>query len=317
MVTPEILHYLSAGIAICFGSIGAGIGQGIGACSGVGSMSRQPVGNDQIFRTMVIGLAFIESGVLFTLVIALLTLFGTKVVTMPIAIAELGMALAIGVSALAISIASSFAVKSTCKSIARQPFFSQKIVTLMLIAQSMIEAPVVFAFVLVLMVKANLNETISIYEGVKYFSACLCIAIGSIGPSCGQAIFTRYSSRAVGLNKDAYSKIFTFSIINEAIIQTPLIFSLLVSILLIYVSVTNTPFSSSVGFLMAAITTGLGCLGTPIAAGNVGAKGCEELALNPDNYSSLFRSTILAQAFIESSVIYCLIIALFLLTKTF
>ncbi len=319
MLAPELLHYLSIGLLIGLGSIGAGIGQGIAAFSSVGSLTRQPASNDPIVRSMVIGLAFIESGAIFALVITLLLLFtGLPQITLATAIAELGICIVVGVAALSISIASSFAVKSTAQAISRQPFFSQKIITLMLLAQSLIEAPVVFAFVIALIIKANLTETMTIFVGLKYLAASLCVAFGCIGPSCGQAIFANSSCKAAGLNKDAYSKIFTFSVINEAVIETPLIFSLLVSIMLIYFPISAAaPLSSSLSFLAAAFTVGVGSFGTALSAGYVGSKSCIQLALEPDNYSLLFRSTILAQAFIESSVIYSLIIALFLITKTF
>ena len=319
MLTPEILHYLAAGLAIALGSIGAGIGQGIAALGSAESISRQPLGNDQIFRTMVIGLAFIESGVIFAFVITLLTLFASPAqITFPVAIAELGVAIAIGIAALVVSIASSFAVKATCSSISRQPFFAQKITTLMLLSQSIMEAPVVFTFIIALIVRAGLTETMTIYLGIKYLAACLCMALGCIGPSCGQAIFAKSACNSAGLNKDAYSKIFTFSIINEAVIETPVIFCLLISILLIIMPLpTATPLSSTIAFLIAGITIGIGSFGTAVSLGYVGSKSCYQLALEPKNYAALFRSTLFAQAFIESSVIYSLIIALFLITKSF
>ncbi|MCK4651177.1 ATP synthase F0 subunit C [Candidatus Babeliales bacterium] len=319
MLTPQLLHYFSIGLTVALGSIGTGIGQGIGAFSAIGTMARQKEGNDKTFKTMVIGLAFIESGVILALVIALLTLFGTAIeITWPIALVELGIALAIGFSASAISIASSFAVKSSCESIARQPFFSQKIVTIMLLSQSIIEAPVVFAFIICLIIRGKFSETLSIFEGIKLFAASFCIAIGCIGPSCGQAIFAHSSCRSVGLNKEAYGKIFTFSMVNQAIIETPLIFCLLSSILIIYNPLSSTnPIGSSIGFFSAALCIALGAFGTALAAGFVGSKSCYEIAIEPKNYGILFRSNILAIAFIESAAIYTLIITLSLITKTY
>jgi len=319
MLTPELLHYVAIGLAVSLGSIGTGIGQGIAAFGSLNSLPRQNQGNDQIFRTMVIGLAFIESGVVLALVIALLMLFGggqTKIIWAT-SIAEIGIALAIGVAATSISIASSLAVKSSCQSISRQPFFSQKILTLMLLCQSIIEAPVVFAFIISLVVRAGLNESLTIFEGIKYFAACFCMALGCIGPSTGQGIFAKATCEAVGLNEDAYGKIFTFSIINEAVIETPLIFSLLMSILIAWwpISVTN-PLSNVIAFLIAALTMGLGSFGAGSAIGIVASKGCKQIALNTFCYPSVFRSTLLSQAFIESCAIYTLIIALFLVTRS-
>ncbi len=317
MLTPEILHYLAVGLAVALGSIGTGIGQGIGAYSAIDALSRQKDGNDQVFRAMIIGLAFIESGVILALVITLITLFGGgATMTMPIAVAEIGIALAVGIAATAISIASSFALKSACQSIARQPFFAQKILTLMMLAQSIIEAPVVFAFIIALVIRSNFSESMTIFDGLKFLSAGICMSLGCIGPCIGQGIFASASCQAAGLNKDAYNRIFPFSIINEAVIETPLIFCLLVSILLIYLPISEfKPIASTINFLVAGLTIGLGSFGTAISAGFVAGKSCYQIALEPENYSVLFRTTILSQAFIESSAIYTLIIALSLITR--
>ncbi|MCF7799692.1 ATP synthase F0 subunit C [Candidatus Babeliales bacterium] len=317
MLMPYFLHYSAIGLAIALGSFGTGIGQGIGAFGAIKALSRQKNGRDNIFRAMVMGLAFVESGIILALVISLLMLFGGGFkITMPIAIAELGIALAIGVASTAISISSSFAVKSACTAMSVQPFFSQKILTLMLLSQSIIETAVVFAFIISLIIRANFSESLTFLGGIKLFAAGICITLGCIGPCIGQGVFASASCRSAGLNKNAYNKIFTFSIINQAVIETPLIFCLLISIFIIYmpISILNS-FAGTINFLIAGITIGLGALGTSTSAGIVASKSCYQIALEPENYSILFRTTILAQAFIESNAIYALLIAIFLVVR--
>ncbi len=53
-----------------FGVLGAGIGQGICASGALGGMARQPEAHGRLQSVMIIGLAFIESLVIFALVIA-------------------------------------------------------------------------------------------------------------------------------------------------------------------------------------------------------------------------------------------------------
>ncbi|KKP24313.1 MAG: hypothetical protein SZ59_C0002G0159 [candidate division TM6 bacterium GW2011_GWF2_28_16] len=317
MVTPEFLHYLAIGLAIGIGAIGAGFGQGLAAFSTIEALCRQREGNKQIFRSMIIGLAFLESGVILALVITLILLFSNSgQLNLGIAIAQVGIAIMMGVIATAISIASSFAVKSSVTSIARQPVFANKILTLMLVLQSLMEAPVVFAFIIALFIMNNFTIDMSVYMGFKLFAATLVLTFGAIGPCIGQALFARSSCNAVGLNRSAYAKIFSFSIINGAVIETPLIFSLLVSLLIIYLPVSNVnPVFSVIMFIIAAFTTGMGAVGPGCGTGFVGSKTVYEIALAPENYSLLFRTNILAQAFIESASIYALIVALTLLVN--
>ena len=78
METTELvqaLAYLGAGIAMGFGAIGAGIGEGYAAHQACGGISRQPAVSNSIARTMLIGQAMAESASIFALVAAILLIF--------------------------------------------------------------------------------------------------------------------------------------------------------------------------------------------------------------------------------------------------
>jgi F-type H+-transporting ATPase subunit c len=316
-MTPEMLHYFSATLTIGLGAAGSGIGQGIAALGVQNSFMRQPAGNLPSFRAMIIGLALIESGAIISLVSALLTLFGApEQITWPIALAEFGTALAVGFAAAAIGIASSFAVKASAEAIGRQPFFSQKILTFMLIAQSIIEAPVVFAFIVTLVIRSQFNVAMSLVDGMRCLAAGLVLALGCLGPSMGQAIFSHATCESIGVNKKAYSKIFPFALLSQAMIETPMIFCLLLSFFTLYSEpLSANAFVPAIKFIVAAATLGIGSIATAIGIGYVSAKACRQIAADPENYAALVRTTIVAVAFIESSVIYALIISLLLIMK--
>jgi F-type H+-transporting ATPase subunit c len=61
---------LGAGVAIGFAALGGGIGQGIAASGALQGIARNPNAYDKIFTPMIIGLALIESLVIYALVIA-------------------------------------------------------------------------------------------------------------------------------------------------------------------------------------------------------------------------------------------------------
>ena len=63
---------LGAGVAIGFAALGGGIGQGIAASGALQGIARNPSAYDKIFTPMIIGLALIESLVIYALVIAFL-----------------------------------------------------------------------------------------------------------------------------------------------------------------------------------------------------------------------------------------------------
>jgi F0F1-type ATP synthase membrane subunit c/vacuolar-type H+-ATPase subunit K len=317
-IAPQILHAFSVGVAIVLGGLGGGIGQGIAGFGSLKAMYRQPTASDKILRTMILGLALIETGAILALVIIFMILFGgLKEITLGAGLAELGMGLAIGLSAAAISIASSFAVKSACESIARQPFFTQKIMTLMLLSQSIIGAPGVFAFIVALLIKMQISSTTTVVDGIKFLAAGVTIGVGSIGPSIGQGIFSTSSCKASGINKEAFSQILTFSLLSQAVIQTPIIFCLVISLTTIFkqISQSTMPFIAGVTFFSPAFAISIGSMGTAIAIGFAASKMTNAVALDTKNYPLFVRASLLAQAIIESAAIYALIVALVLMTK--
>jgi F-type H+-transporting ATPase subunit c len=319
MLTPELLHYFSAGLTVALGGLGGGLGQGLAGTRTLASILRQPTGNDQSFRAMIVGLALIESGCIVALVVTLLMLIGApKNISMAMAVAEFGAALAVGIAAVAISLASSFVVRAATQSIARQPLFAQKIFTLMLLTQSIIEAPVIFAFIVALMIKTQLGSITSLAHGMQALASGFAVAFGCIGPSIGQGIFAHAANSALGINKNAYGKIFPFTLVCEAIIETPMIFCLLFSFVIVYAKLpvgVGDSLVPVIPFFVAAFTVGVGALGGSSAIGYVASHSCLEVAQDTKNYPQLIRATLLAIAFIESTVVYALIVGFFLILR--
>jgi F0F1-type ATP synthase membrane subunit c/vacuolar-type H+-ATPase subunit K len=144
------------------------------------------------------------------------------------------------------------------------------------------------------------------------------MGVGAIGPSVGQAIFSNSSCTAAGLNKDSFGKLLTFSLLSQAVIQTPIIFCLVIAITIIFKPVTAilTPFIASVAFFSPAFAISVGSIGPAIGIGYAASKTSRHVALDAKNYPLFVRSSLLAQAIIESAAIYALIVALVLMTKS-
>ncbi len=313
-----LLAYLGNVFALAFASIGVAFGQGLASFGQLDALERQPMGSEAGFRALIIGLGLTESGAVLALVAVLMSIFNLPSIdlTLGAGFAELGAGLAIGIVAAVVGIASSMSVRESCRSISRQPLFSHKITTFMLLTQSIIEAPIIFAFIIALIIKAEIGNLLSIQQGLRLFSAGLVIALGCVGPSIGQAIFVKDAAKAVGLNKMAYNKIFPFSLFSQAIIETPVIFSFFVSFLLIYWPVSSEAISmAAIVSIGSAISMGIGSLGAGISTGYVASKACLSIAANPDSYTTVLRVSLISQAIIESTVIYSFIVALFMIIR--
>ena len=66
-------------------------------------------------------------------------------------------------------------------------------------------------------------------------------------------------------------------------------------------------------FIGAAIAMGIGSLGPALGQGMIGAKACENIGKYPESFGPIRGTMIIAMGFVESSAIYCLIIALALI----
>ncbi|MBT4594869.1 ATP synthase F0 subunit C [bacterium] len=316
MIDPASMRYVGVGIATALSSIGSGIGMGIAISGTIDATIRQALSQDHITRIQIVGLIFIETTAVLSLVFAFMMLFGKPFVgEWGPGLAELGLGLSIGLAAFSVGIASSWVVRASGNAVARQPFFAQKITTFMVVLQSLIEAPLMFAFIVMLLIRGELSEHTTLAEGIKFFAAAMSIGLGAIGPSIGQGFLSSAGAEGIGKNRDAYGKIFSFAIISEAFIETPVIFALVISITLIFqkIPVGFDPMSALI-FLGAPIAISVGAAGSAISTSRVAATSCLQVALNTDLYSSLMRLTLLSQVVIETCGIFALVVALMIIS---
>src|SRR5690606_28198259 len=126
--------------------------------------------------------------------------------------------------------------------------------------------------------------------------------IGSIGPAIGLGIFSRAAINGLSKNIQSYNKLLTFTFISEAIIETPLIFCLIIAITLLFVvpHPNSENLIDGIIFLAAGLCTGLGTLGTGISSCATGAAACTQNAHNPEAYGVISHASMLAQGLIET-----------------
>ncbi|MBD3248291.1 ATP synthase F0 subunit C [Candidatus Falkowbacteria bacterium] len=73
---PEVFKLLAAGLCMGLGAIGPGIGEGIAASKALEAIGRNPETSDKITPLMFVAMAITESTGIYSLVIALIILFG-------------------------------------------------------------------------------------------------------------------------------------------------------------------------------------------------------------------------------------------------
>lgn len=311
----DILYILFAMIPALLSSLGTGIGQGLISRQALQSMHRQPAASGAISQLCIIGMAISETAAVMGIVITLLLLNTTTQFdhTLYTTMATAGIGIAMGISGLCAGLASCRPAIATCDSVARQPLYHTKMLNLMLVTQTLIMTPNMFAVLISLLIRSKMTTIQSFTEALKILASGLSIGLGSIGPTIGLSAFAFAACAAVGINKKAFTKIMTFTFICEAIIETPVIFALLISLMILTSPTHHESLIQGWQAIAAALCIGLSTISPGMNSGKTGATACTQIALHLEQYSSLSKITMLALAMIDSFAIYGLLISIVML----
>lgn len=295
------------GLVIAFPTLSVALGQGEAAVATFSMIDRQPAAAGALRRTLLLGLAFVETTAILSLFMVVLLLVSTHHMpfTVPLTCARLGIAIAFIIPSLLVGLSSAQPLVEAVRAIARQPLLHNNIMKLMLITQSFIQTPVIFALILGIMINAQLSESITATDALRLCSVGIAFGLGAIGPIIGLRTFARAACAGVGVRAEAYQNIFSFTFIAQAFIETPILFAFTVALYLLFMG----GGSHAIAALAAAFAIGLSTLGAGISSGRTASAACAQIAENPNNYQELSRASMLSQALIDTCGIYGMIIA--------
>lgn len=310
-MTTSITSYLVSSLIIVVSAISVGLSQGLTNKAAFKAIDIQPGVKDKITNLALLSSALIETAAIVSVFIVLILLLEDSQIVNPFYsdLAKIGVGFAIIFSGLIIGLVSSWPAQEACYATARQPFHAQWIFNFTLIVLSIIQTPLILAFIVALFIKFQSILSNSLEDSLRLIGAGIAIGIGSIGPALGLAHFARTAIQGIGSNRNASGRILTFTFISQAIIESPIIFALVISLFLLLGGTPKT-LISGVAMLMAGITTGFGMFGPGLSSGRTAASACKEIAANPEQYAALARTSIFAQGVIDTAAIYVLLIAL-------
>lgn len=313
MMLTTFFHYGSIALITVLTGMGVGIGHGISSYSAFKSIDRQPSAQSEISKTLILALAIIETSGIIGLIFTMM-LFFRAATDLYSSLAQLGIALALGLPGFIIGIAAAFPAYTALNAISRQPFFSRKIMNAMLLTQSVIQTPVVFGFLVSMIIYYQLNNVVNLADALRLIASGLCIGLGAIGPAIGLGLFTYSAAKAIGINKDIYSKILSFTLISQAIIETPVIFAAIISLWISRTTIlATTPISAGLICLASAFVMGIGTLAPGISSGKTASAAVNQIAFKPNLYGIIAKTSMVIQGLIDTCAIYAFIIALTLL----
>lgn len=311
----ELSFIILSLVPVILSTIGAAIGQGLIGTQAIASMQKQPEASNNISKLCVIGIAITETAAVIGIVISLLLLNDSELTDSNSFTwyALAGIASAVGISGLCAGVASSFPAIAACQSLARQPLIQTKILNVMLITQTLIMTPNMFGMIIALLIKNRMVLINDFSTAMQLLSSGLSIGIGCIGSSIGLAIFAYQACIAIGVNKKGYNKIVTFTFICQAIIETPIIFALIIGLLILNTQAIPTSSLQPWQFFAAALCISLSSISPGINLGRTGATACQQIAHHLDEYGNISKITLLALAMIDTFTIYGLLISIIIL----
>lgn len=317
IVITHFIHYFAVVAAVSINAIGVGIGQGLTGVMGINALNIQPAAHNEVNKIALFGAALIETAAVLGSFMAVVLLMGSGQAEMvPLrGFAEIGIVLALCIPGFTLGIVTALPAKAACLATARQPFYGDKIMRFMIVCISLMQTPVIFGFIISLIMFSQLNTIVFWQDVLRIIGAGLAIGLGSIGPAIGLGLFTYKTCNAIGIRRKSYDSLFSFSLMRIAVIETPVIFALVISLLLLFVvqPATEEHILAGIGFLSAGITVGIGTLGAGISSARTAAAAAHAIALNPENGTAAAHASLISQGMIEASVIYPTIIALFLI----
>ncbi|UNE35767.1 phospholipid carrier-dependent glycosyltransferase [Vermiphilus pyriformis] len=307
-----LIHYGTIGTVMGLSSLGVGLGQGAVGKAAVEAAVLQPHARADINRAAILGIALLDTAAIFGITIGILLLTSTNTVmdNWYTGIAYAGIACALGISSLCVGFFASGPVISACYALARHPQTSPAIIRLMLISQTLIQTPLIFGFIISVLIRfGSAPRAQDIYDSLRIIASGLAIGLGSIGPTIGLSRFGLNAVKSLGLNRESQRTVTSFAFISQAIIETPLIFALIIALIVLFMPSGGSDIIKAIKALCAAVCIGLGTYGPSISSSNTASAACTEIALRPENYSIISRLSLTSQALIDTSVIYSLIVA--------
>src|SRR4029077_17988673 len=104
---------------------------------------------------------------------------------------------------------------------------------------SMMQMSVILGFIIALFMKLSITPALTNQQALKILAMGLAFGLSTIGPLLGMQRFTRMACSMLGSSPNAYGPLFSFALISQALIETPILFSLFIALLMFFKETVN------------------------------------------------------------------------------
>ncbi|MDM8523001.1 ATP synthase F0 subunit C [Desulfococcaceae bacterium HSG8] len=312
----KLAAFAGGGVAMGLGAIGAAIGEGYTAAQANTAVSRNTGMSGDIFKSMLVGQAVAESASIFALVIAILLLFiDISNATVLKAVSLFAGGLCMGFGAIGSGVGSGLPGGQACLGMVRQPAMSGRLMTNMLIGSAVCQTPAIFAMVVsLILIFMDFGGAPLCPTWAALLGAGLSMGLASIGSGMGGGFAAGASCEGIARQPDSVGNVTTTMLVGQAVAQTPAIFGLLISFVLMFKAYPeSTALSPAMALLAAGISMGFGGIGPGIGNGLTAEGAVRWVARNMNYAGDLMRIMLVGQAVSQSTAIYAMVISLVLI----
>ena len=229
--------------------------------------------------------------------------------------AMLGAGLSIGLGAIGAAVGEGYTASCASEAISRSPERSGDILKNMLMGQAIAETSAIFSLLVAMMLLFTVNETDTISIFIL-LSAGMCMGFGAIGAGIGSGLPAGACCTGIGRQPEIKDKLTTNMLIGASISQTTAIYSLAISLTMLFLNFSDYPVSPTwAAILGAGFAVGLAAIGPAIGEGFAAKSACEAIARKPQGIQQVTSVMLLGMAVAESTGVYGLLISMILLFR--
>ena len=144
--------------------------------------------------------------------------------------------------------------------------------------------------------------------------AGLSTGLAAIGSGYGGGMAAGTSCEGVARQPETVGNVTTIMLVGQAVAQTPSIFGLLVSFILMFKTFPESnQLHAAMALLGAGLCTGFGGIGPGVGNGMAAESAVRWVARNVKNAADLMRTMLVGQAVSQSTAIYAMVVSLVLI----
>jgi len=232
--------------------------------------------------------------------------------------AFVGGGMCMGVGAIGAAIGEGYTAAEANLAISRNTKSAGDIFKSMLIGQAIAESASIFALVIAMILLFTKFSVTSYVTVCAIFAAGLSMGFGAIGSGIGAGFPAGAACTGMSRQPAMSGKLTTNMLIGSAVCQTPSIFALVVSFILLFTDFSGHPVSPGwAAVLGSGLAIGLGAIGSGIGSGIVAESSCEGIARQPLAITPVTNVMLLGQAIAQTPAILGLLISFILIYKGF